>query len=353
MQSRSPHGSWRRHHALAGLIGTVMLMTGGGAHAEDALAPLVPKAKQEGAVNIFMGTARYPESAATQLAQAFTAKFGIPIKVNLVAPGPHPSVVQQVIAEAKSGVKPSLDLFPTALSLLTPMRDAGAIAKVDWAALGVPTEQIGPPGDNVQISTIARNIIYNTNLVKKDEAPKRIEDLADPKWKGKIVAPAIGDVFAVMGVPVIGEPATVALVHKLAEDQKISLVQSVTDVGSKVANGEFALGIGVPADWTGLRKKGAPVENAPLEKVSGQPYQAAVLANAEHPAAATLMAYFICCTAEGKKALYQSIGWANFDTPNTEPYEIGSNGRGINPSYDFQIKDQARVSRELAKILGL
>jgi ABC-type Fe3+ transport system substrate-binding protein len=156
-----------------------------------------------------------------------------------------------------------------------------------------------------------------------------------------------------MGVPVIGEPATIELVRKLAQDQKISLVQSVTDVGTKVANGEFALGIGVPADWTGLRKKGAPVENAPLEKVSGQPFQAAVLANAEHAAAATLMAYFICCTAEGKKALYQSIGWANFETPNTEPYEIGSNGRGINPSYEFQINDQARVSRELAKILGL
>ena len=186
--------------------------------------------------------------------------------MTLVAPGPHPSVVQQVIAETKSGVKPSLDLFPTALSLLTPLREAGAVAKVDWAALGVPAEQIGPPGDNVQISTIARNIIYNTSLVKKDEAPKRIEDLADPKWKGKIVAPAIADVFTVMGVPVIGEPATIALVRKLAKDQKISLVQSVTDVGSKVANGEFALGIGVPADWTGAAQEG----RAGRERAAGE-----------------------------------------------------------------------------------
>lgn len=338
---------------LAALALATALSAGPSAHGQDALAPLVAKAKQEGMVNIFMGTARYPESAANQLAQAFTAKFGIPIKVTLVAPGPHPSIVQQVIAETKSGVRPALDLFPTALSLLLPMRDAGAVAKIDWVALGVPAKQIAPPGDSVQISTIARNIIYNTNLVKKDEAPKQIQDLADPKWKGKIVAPALGDIFSVMGVPVIGEPATVELVRKLANDQKISLVQSVTDVGTKVANGEFALGIGVPADWTGLRKKGAPVENAPLQKVSGQPFQAVVLANAEHPAAATLMTYFVCCTPEGEKALYELIGWANFDTPNTEPYEIGSNGRGINPSYEFQTKEQARISRELAKILGL
>ena len=53
----------RGRHAFAGLIGAVMLMTGGGAYAEDALAPLIAKAKQEGAISIFMGTARYPESA--------------------------------------------------------------------------------------------------------------------------------------------------------------------------------------------------------------------------------------------------------------------------------------------------
>jgi iron(III) transport system substrate-binding protein len=29
-------------------------------------------------------------------------------------------------------------------------------------------------------------IVYNTNLVKPDEAPKSIFDLADPKWKDQV-----------------------------------------------------------------------------------------------------------------------------------------------------------------------
>lgn len=317
-----------------------------------ALAPLLAKAKQEGALTIFTGTARYPDKDIARLEQAFRHKYGSPLKITLAAPGPHPPVVQKLIVEAKSGVKPGMDLFPTALAFFGPMREAGVLAKVDFAAYGVPRDLIAPPGDNVQISTIARNVIYNTNLVKKADAPRRLSDLADPKWKGKIVAPAIPDVFAMMA-PVLGEREALDLVRRLVQDQKIVLIQSVTDVGTKVANGEFALGFGVPADWTGLRKRGAPIENAPLEKVSGQPFHAGVLANADHPAAAAVFAYFACCTPEGKKALYQSIGWANFETVGTEPHEIGGQGRGINPDHQWQMRDQTRLAQEIAKILGL
>jgi iron(III) transport system substrate-binding protein len=341
--------------AVATAAMSIVLAGAPNANSEDArsaLAPLRAKAKQEGALTIFTGTARYPDSAVKLLEQDFRREYGFPLKITFAAPGPHPPIVQKLITEAKSGVKPGMDLFPTALAFFGPMREAGVLAKVNFAALGAPQALIAPPGDNVQLNTIARNVIYNTNLVKKAEAPRRLEDLADPKWKGKIVAPAIPDVFALMA-PVLGEREAIDLVRRLVQDQKIVLIQSVTDVGTKVANGEFALGFGVPADWTGLRKRGAPIDNAPLEKVSGQPFYAGVLAKADHPAAATVFAYFACCTPEGKKALYQSIGWANFETSGTEPYEIGGRGRGVNPDQKWQMNDQTRLSQEIAKILGI
>src|SRR5690606_29986027 len=142
------------------------------------------------------------------------------------------------------------------------------------------------------------------------------------------------------------------LVVKLVDDQKMALVQSITDVGNKVASGEYALGFGVPADWTDLRTKGAPIQNAPLEKVSGQPFYAAVLKGADHPAAAQAFGLFVCCTPEGQKALNDALGWSKFEMVGSESHEIGGDGRGIYPSVEFQLNDQRRISGELGKLIA-
>lgn len=339
---------------IATLMGSMLMPTLGVAEEMPAgIKRILDKAKQEGTVSLFTGSTRYTQDDADKLSQALQAKFGFPIAVKLEALGPHPSVIQKIATEYKTGIKePSVDLLPSALALVRILREANAIEPIDWKALGIPSTKIMAPGDNVIVSTIARGVIYNTNLVKPDEAPKSVQDLLNPKWKGKIVAPAIGDVFALL-VPVMGEQEAYSLVRKLVDDQKLALVRSVSDVDTKLINGEYAIGYGVPADWTGQKKKGAPVANAQLEKVSGQTFNAVVLANAKHPAAAELFTYFICCTAEGQKTLYGTIGWANFDTPGTEQFEIGGNDRGVYPDVDWQLKEQGRIAKEMAIILGL
>jgi len=314
-------------------------------------AALAEQAKKEGSVTIFTGTARYPQSAVAKLEQAFAAKYGYPLKITIASTGPHPTVIQQLRSEAASGVKPAVDLVPTALSLIKLLGDANALEPVDWEALGAPAQSIVKVQYAVMTNVIARNVVYNTNLVKKSDAPKRLEDLADAKWQGKIVAPSIGDAFAMM-VPILGEEKTMALVKTLVNDQKIVLVQSITDVATKVASGEFALGFGVPADWTGTRAKGAPIDNAPLQKVSGQPFYSVVIKNAAHPAAAKMMGMFICCTVEGQKALHDSLGWSRFETIGTEANEIGGAGRGVYPDIAFQLEQQRRISTEIGKLLG-
>ena len=44
-----------------------------------------------------------------------------------------------------------------------------------------------PDGLDVTTRILVSPIAYNTNLVKKEEAPKSFADLLDPKWKGKMV----------------------------------------------------------------------------------------------------------------------------------------------------------------------
>jgi len=315
------------------------------------LPTLIQEARKEGEVVFFTGTARYPGSAADTLEKAFQQKYDIPLQIKFAAIGPHPTVIQRIRSEAQSGIKPSVDLLPTALGFIKILREGNAIEEVDWEQLGAPAQDTVASESAVMTNIIARNIIYNTNLVKKEDAPTRLEDLADPKWRGKIIAPAIGDAFAMM-VPVLGEEKTHDLVETLVKKQDLALVQSITDVATKVGSGEYALGFGVPANWTKTRAKGAPVDNAPMEKVSGQPFYAAVLRNAEHPSAAALLGLFICCTPEGQKALNDALGWSKFEMAGTESNEIGGDGRGIYPSVDFQLNEQRRVSAELGKLIS-
>jgi iron(III) transport system substrate-binding protein len=54
------------------------------------------------------------------------------------------------------------------------------------SAEGIPATFKDPEGYWTGFSARSRVIAYNTNLVKPEEAPKSVFDLADPKWKGQV-----------------------------------------------------------------------------------------------------------------------------------------------------------------------
>ena len=67
--------------------------------------------------------------------------------------------------------------------------------KNDWLAPYVPedvakhfpADQIDPDGMYATSCAWMEAIGYNTNLVKREDAPKSYADLLDPKWQGKMV----------------------------------------------------------------------------------------------------------------------------------------------------------------------
>jgi ABC-type Fe3+ transport system substrate-binding protein len=315
------------------------------------ITALLPEAKREGTVVFFNGSTQVTRSQMNQLSSAFEAKFGFPMNVVVAQLGPHAPMAQRLKTEAQRSVKPPFDVHATTARLLVPPREGGAIEQVDWPALGIPENKLLPTRDGFLIRTIPRNVTYNTKLVKKEDAPRRLEDLLDPKWKGKIVGPAFGGAYAYIA-PILGEERTVDFVRKLVNEQRITFARSFTDVVAKVANGEALLGFGVPADLSHLRTKGAPIENAPLEKVSGANVYGAVMKNASHPAAAKVFLYFVACTPEGQKVSSQILSLATFDTPETEEFQIGGEGRGVLPSVEWMINDEDRISSDLEKLLG-
>ena len=111
---------------------------------------------------------------------------------------------------------------------------------------------------------------YNTDLVKREDAPKSYADLLDPKWQSKIVKAHPGYSGTIM-------TATFQIVRELGWEyleklskQRVMQVQSSTDPPKKLSLGERA----VMADGNEygvvlLKEAGQPVE--PIYPTEGSP----------------------------------------------------------------------------------
>src|SRR5262245_40205643 len=131
---------------------------------------------------------------------------------------------------------------------------------------------------------------YNTNLVKKEDAPKSFADLLDPKWAGKMVKahPAYSGTIMNSTFQVARDIGW-DYFEKLAK-QRVMQVQSATDCPKKIALGERAVMVD-GAGYLVIRDKeaGKPVEVVyPTEGTPLATSPSAVFARAPNPNAARL-----------------------------------------------------------------
>jgi iron(III) transport system substrate-binding protein len=118
-----------------------------------------------------------------------------------------------------------------------------------------------PDGLHVTTRILVSPIAYNTNLVKKEDAPKSFADLLDPKWAGKLVKahPAYSGTIMNSTQQTARELGW-GYFEKLAK-QRVLQVQSATDTPKKIALGERAVMVD-GAGYLVIRNKeaGQPVE---------------------------------------------------------------------------------------------
>lgn len=104
-------------------------------------------------------------------------------------------------------------------------------------------------------------IAYNTNLVKKEEAPTSFKDLLDPKWAGKLVKAHPSYSGTIMNATFqIARDLGWEYFEKLSK-QRVMQVQSATDTPKKISLGERAVMVD-GAGYLVIRYKedGQPVE---------------------------------------------------------------------------------------------
>lgn len=144
-----------------------------------ALALPMTAANASGAVNIY--SYREPKLVDPVL-KAFTEKTGI--KVNLVYA--NAGLVERIVAEGRNS--PADVLLTNEFGLLIQAVNAGVTAplKSDVVVNQIPPELRDPEGHWVALTRRARIVYASKERVKQDAIT--YEELADPKWRGKICA---------------------------------------------------------------------------------------------------------------------------------------------------------------------
>jgi iron(III) transport system substrate-binding protein len=111
---------------------------------------------------------------------------------------------------------------------------------------GIPPAFKDPEGYWTGFSARSRVIVYNTNLVKPDEAPKSIFDLADPKWKDQVAIadPRFGSTsFHVAALYAeVGDERADEFFRKL-KTNGVKIVPGNSVVRDMVARGEVKVGL--------------------------------------------------------------------------------------------------------------
>jgi len=239
---------------------------------------------------------------------AFKAKYpGVEIEYVNARPGEIDTRIRTEVAAKKPTADIVMITLPVQLGL---SRDGFLEAYKSSEAAAYPSELKDADGywTAVQINPLIQ--VYNPKILSKDALPKTIDDLVDPKWKGKftihdITLGTVGTQWLATLNQTIGKDKWSPFVEKLLKDVKPTRFATFEDVARKVGVGEFSIGLTVYLhDYLRLKNLGESLE---MFQVQGLPVLATVtpvslVKGAEHPIASKLFIDFML-SVEGQKVV--------------------------------------------------
>ena len=259
----------------------------------DRTAKLVAGAKKEGTINVY--TSETVEDIAA-LAAAFENKYGI--KLN-VWRGSSEDILQRGVVEARGG-RFDADAFETGATAMQSLDREQLLQQVSSPAFDSLAPQAIRP-DHQWIGTRYNIFVaaYNTEDVAKNDLPQSYDDLANPKWKGKLGIEADdSDWFGVV-VDALGEERGLKLFRDIVATNGISVRKGHTLLANLVISGEVPLALGTYVYRVAqLKKRGAPIDWVAIPPVVARFEGVGVARHAPHPYAAMLYMDFMLTDAQ-------------------------------------------------------
>jgi iron(III) transport system substrate-binding protein len=243
---------------------------------------VVDAAKKEGGKVVIYGSLE--NDTMDLIAAALKKKTGLEVDYWREAAN---KVTDRVANESRAG-RPLFDVVLTTKTTMQLIQKEGYLAKYDSPAARVfPKEFIDPNLGPTYRNTII-GVVYNTAIVKPADAPKSLEDLVKPQYKGKVVVPDasqhtttaqwMASLHKVMG----GKEKADKFIRDLAAMRPL-LVPSLTPAGERITTGETPIGIAFLKNVVFYGKKGVPLDYVRLGKYMGDGQSIALGAKAPHP----------------------------------------------------------------------
>ena len=356
----------------AGTIGiitmllTAVIVEGVQAASATSLAQLVEGAKKEGIIrgqwsqNSFGGA-----KGLVELVAGMNKKYGLNLKSQFT-PGPDMQrLMLRLAQEAAAGQPASTDVYMGNSQAIFDAMKANVLKPMEWTPIlprKIPAEQgfdpVAPEGVAVAFATTVVGILYNSDLVKGNDIPRRLEDVLNPKWKGKIASTPYAAGFRELAMPgFLGREYVIEFTKKLSRQ-----IGGLLRCGEaeRFTSGEFLMLVLTCGgnDVNVLQATGAPVAHTVIEEGTVLHIRyAGVPKHSQSPNAGALLTAYLH-TPEAQALLWRDDGLDLHVYPESkmkkdvEKVRAAGGKIALNtPQWLASLKGYAETQKELEKIL--
>ena len=264
-----------KRHAIFSVI--VILFATGTASLRAADEKTLELAKKEGRVSFYTSMGA---DESKLVADAFQAKYPA-IRVEITRLGSE-KLLQRIITESRAGshLVDAVTNSGMEIQMLMRMKLLARHVTPEFSAF-LADSRDGALGWADMYSNL-RLVAFNTRSVPKEKIPRRYEDLLDPMWNGQIGFPEGQYSWFATMLKVMGEEAGRKFFQGLAR-QNLHFRNSQVLVTQFVAAGEFNLGFVYDTQVLRFKKRGAPLDIAPMPFITKNIHPLALAAHAPHP----------------------------------------------------------------------
>lgn len=330
------------------------------------VAELVQGAKKETTLRAMWGADTLDGGPGLQkIVAAMNKKYGLNLQPSFTPGANMQGMMTKITREKAAGQPASSDVYFGNPQSMLQASEVDVLQPMNWRAfLERPLKSDGdfdpitPGNTGIAMASTLVGVIYNSDRVKGNDIPKKLTDVLDPKWKGKIASTPYAAGLREFAMPdLLGREFIFDYAKKLSKH-----IGGLMRCGEmdKITSGEFLMLVLSCGDQEVniAKRKGIPLGYAIMDEATlSHTRYAAVPKNSRAPNAAALFISFLH-TVEGQKLMWDIDGldFHLYPESNQKKSLDAAKARGAkfvvsSPQWLGKHKDYAKTQNELEKIL--